>query len=471
MRTEHDALGARQVPDDAYWGIHTLRASENFPISGRRWPGVFLSAFGQVKLACLEANAELGALDQAKAAALARACGEMVDGRLHEHVIVDPFQGGAGTSTNMCVNEVLANRAIEILGGRLGDYEMVHPIHDVNKHQSTNDVFPTALKAACLRLLKDLEGELARLQEALQAKEQEFADVVSLGRTQLMDAVPVTLGMSFGSMSEAASRDRWRIFKCRERLKQVNLGGTAVGTGLGAPRTFIFLASQNLKRITGLPLSRAENLADATRNMDCFAEAAGMLQALGANLLKLCSDLRLMASGPDAGLGEIELPPVQAGSSIMAGKINPVLPEALSQVALRMMAAGQSVALAAGLGQLELNQFAPFIAHEMLESLGLCSNALGPFTDKCVKGITARRERCEAHVKASMALATVLVPVLGYEAVEALAAEARRRGVGVAQIALERGVADEATLAELLSPRRMRKLGFTDEDYAGVRKP
>ncbi|MFW5838216.1 MAG: lyase family protein, partial [Desulfovibrionaceae bacterium] len=339
MRTESDALGRRKVPKDAYWGIHTLRAVENFPISGRRWPGVFLSAFGQVKLACLEANAELGLVDTAKAEALRRACNEMIDGKLHEHVMVDPFQGGAGTSTNMCINEVLANRAIEVMGGELGDYALVHPVHDVNKHQSTNDVFPTALKAASLALLKVLEDKLSRLQEVLQAKEQEFADVVCVGRTQLVDAVPVTLGMTFGAMAEAASRDRWRIFKCRERLKQVSLGGTAVGTGLGAPREYIFLAAQHLKRITGLPLSRAENLMDATRNLDCFAEAAGMLQALGANLIKASSDLRLLASGPDAGLGEIELPAVQAGSSIMAGKINPVLPEAAGQVALRAMAA------------------------------------------------------------------------------------------------------------------------------------
>ncbi|MGE4553617.1 MAG: lyase family protein, partial [Desulfovibrionaceae bacterium] len=332
-------------------------------------------------------------------------------------------------------------------------------------------VFPTALKVAGLTLLKELEAALARLQETLQRKEQEFADVLKVGRTQLRDAVPMTLGMEFGAFAEALARDRWRIFKCRERIKQVNLGGTAVGTGLGAPRDYILRVVGCLKGITGLPVSRSENLVDATQNLDCFAEAMGMLTALAANLLKIANDFRLLYSGPDGGLGEIDLPPLQAGSSVMAGKINPVLPEAVAQVALKVMAAGQTVTLCAGLGQLDLNHLLPLLAHEFLESLRLLRNVVEVFEAKCVRGVAARPERCAELVARSKALATVLVPALGYDAVEVVVRRAEATGAGVERTVLDLGVADAATVRELLSPRRMRKLGFTPGEYDGLRAP
>jgi aspartate ammonia-lyase len=456
---------------DAYWGIHTLRALENFPLTGQRWPAEFLTALAQVKRACAEANAAVGALDESVATAIQGACREMEDGTLHEHMVVDPLQGGAGTSTNMNLNEVLANRANELLGGRRGDYAPVHPLRHVNLHQSTNDVFPTAVKVAGLALLKELEANLARLQETMQRKEQEFADVLKVARTQLRDAVPMTLGMEFGAFAEALARDRWRVFKARERIKQVNLGGTAVGTGLGAPRGYILRVVEHLKGITGLPVSRSENLVDATQNVDCFAEAMGILTALAANLLKIANDLRLLASGPDCGLGEIALPPLQAGSSVMAGKINPVLPEAVAQAALRVMGAGQTVTLCAGMGQLDLNHLLPLLAHEFLGALGLLRNATDVFERRCVRGVAARAERCRELVERSKALATVLVPPLGYDAVEAVVRRAEATGASVTQTVLDMGIADAATIRELLSPKRMRKLGFTDGEYDGLRAP
>ncbi len=468
QRIEIDALGERALPAEAYHGIHTLRAMENFPLSGLRWHGPFIVALAQCKHACAVTNEQLGFLDRDRAGAIRSACLEMEAGQLHDHVLVDPMQGGAGTSTNMNINEVLANRACELLGAKRGDHGAVHPVDHVNLHQSTNDIFPTALKVAGLTLLKGLEANVARLQERMQAKEQEFADVLKVARTQLRDAVPMTLGMEFGAWSDALARDRWRIFKSRERIKQVNLGGTAVGTGLGAPRDYILRVVDNLKAVTGLPVSRAENLVDATQNLDCFVEVMGMLTALATNLLKMANDLRLLSSGPDCGLSEIELPPLQAGSSVMAGKINPVIPEAVAQAALKTMACGHCVTLCAGLGQLELNHLLPLLAHEFLDALVLLGNAVRIFEKRCVRGISARPERCRELVGRSKVLATVLVPALGYEAVEDIVSQARARNVGVDQVVMEMGLADARTISELLSPRRMRKLGFTPGEYDGL---
>ncbi len=465
MRQECDALGVRQLPEGALFGIHALRAAENFPISGYRLFPEFIKAFAQVKAACALANQENGHLDPGRAEAILAACRELAEGRHHDQIIVDPFQGGAGTSTNMNVNEVVANRALQLLGHAPGDYARLSPLAHVNLHQSTNDVYPTALKVAALSLLKDLEAATARLQEAFQEKEAAFAQVVKVGRTELMDAVPMTLGMEFGAYGEAISRDRWRIFKCRERIKQVNLGGTAIGTGLGAPRRFIFRAAEHLRNLTGLPLSRAENMIDATANADPFVEVSGMLAAFAANLLKISSDLRLLASGPGAGLAEIQLPAVQAGSSIMPGKVNPVIAECVGQVALQVMANNQAVTQAAALGQLQINQFLPLIARCLLESLRLLRSAAEVFAERCVAGITAREARCRELVGQSQALATVLVPALGYETVSVLMAEAATLGVSLETLLARKGLAPAEALAELLAPRRMRKLGFEPGDY------
>lgn len=470
MRREHDALGELDVPAGAYYGIHTMRAVKNFPFSGYRLTTPFITAFAQVKQACAITNADLGHLEQELADAVIAASKELATGALSKHMVVDAFQGGAGTSTNMNVNEVLANRAEELLGGNRGEYSRVHPIHHVNMHQSTNDVYPTALKVAVLRLLVDLESEVTKLQETLQAKENEFRDVVKVGRTELTDAVPMTLGMTFGAFADAVARDRWRIFKCRERIKKVNLGGTAIGTGLGAPREYVLKVTETLRHICGLPISRAENLVDATQNMDSFAEVSGMLKAYAANLLKISSDLRLLSSGPATGLGEISLPPLQAGSSIMAGKINPVIPEAVTQVAIKVMGNDQTITLATGMGQLELNHLLPLLAHSLLESLTLLINATKGLSQDCIPGIAANRERCLSHVEQSRALATILVPMLGYAKVDTLIADAQISGRTIRDEIIHQGVASREVIDTLLSPKRLCKLGFTPDEFDGVKK-
>ena len=468
IRIERDGIGELALPSDAYYGIHTSRAVRNFPFSGYRLHPAFIRAFAQVKQACARTNALLGYLPGERGRAIVEACATIADGVLHDQIVVDPFQGGAGTSTNMNFNEVIAARAAELLGGSRGDRKLVHPLRHVNMHQSTNDVYPTALRVAITALLGELEDAVSALQESLQAKETEFRDVVKVGRTELTDAVPMTLGMAFGAFADAVARDRWRIFKCRERIKRVNLGGTAIGTGLGAPRDYVLAVAGNLAAITGLPVSRAENLMDATQNADVFVEVSGMLKACAANLLKIASDLRLLSSGPAAGLGEIRLPPLQAGSSIMAGKVNPVMPEAATQAALRVMANDQAVTMAAGLGQLELNHLLPLIAHALPESLTLLTASCRGLAEDCVQGIEARPGQCREHVEQSAALATVLVPVLGYDAVEELVADARRAGKPVSQHMVDAGIVTEEAAARLFSPRQLCKLGFTPEEFEEV---
>lgn len=469
-RLEHDALGELEIPADAYYGIHTARAVKNFPFSGYALCGPFVTAFAQVKQACAATNANLGHMDENVCEAIVAACKELENGKLSDHIVVDAFQGGAGTSTNMNINEVIANRAEELLGGNLGEYAHVHPIHHVNMHQSTNDVYPTALKVAALSLLVELETEVAKLQEALQAKENEFRDVIKVGRTELMDGVPMTLGMTFGAFADAVARDRWRIFKSRERIKKVNLGGTAIGTGLGAPRDYVLKVTESLRHICGLPISRAENLVDATQNTDSLVEVSGMLKAYASNLMKLSSDLRLLSSGPDSGLGEIMLPPLQAGSSIMAGKINPVMPEAVTQVALQVMGNDQTIGLASGMGQLELNHLMPLLAHTLLESLTLLVNATKGLTRDCIPGITADMERSLSHVEQSNALATVLVPALGYTKVEELVTAAKASGRTIREEIIHQGIASPEIVDNLLSPKRLCKLGYTPDEFDGVDK-
>ena len=466
MRREQDALGEVEIPVTALWGVHTKRALDNFPLSGQRIPLPFIRALALVKRACAEVNLALGYLENPVGEAIFTACDELADGTLAHQIVVDPFQGGSGTSTNMNVNEVIAGRAAELLGGSCGDRLLVSPLDHVNLHQSTNDVYPTALKVAALFLLKELETETGHLQQAFQIKETEFSTVVKLGRTQLMDAVPMTLGMEFGAFGEAITRDRWRVFKCRERLKQVNLGGTAVGTGLGAPRDYIFKVVDRLKALTGVVVARSENLVDATQNLDSFVEVSGMLKAFSVNLVKIASDLRLLSSGPNGGLGEITLPARQAGSSIMAGKVNPVIPEAVIQVGLRTMANDQMIASAASMGQLDLNHLMPLVAHGLLESLGLLVRAVAMFRTHCVEGIIPNKEACLAHVMASDTLLTVLVPFVGYERVAELVDTARKTGEAVADLVVKEGLLTEAQAKALLSPKRMQKLGFDAGDRA-----
>ena len=460
MRTEQDSLGTRQVPEEALYGIHTLRALENFPLSGRPVHSALAAAYGTIKLACVRTNRRLGMwADTAKVDAMEAACRELMEGRLGDHICVDALQGGAGTSTNMNINEVLANRALELLGQPRGAYNVISPLDDLNLHQSTNDTFPTALKLAAILRLHDLEARVVSLQESFQAKEKEFASVVKVGRTQYQDAVLITLGREMGAYAEVFNRDRWRIYKCEERLRVVNLGGTAVGTGLGAPRDYIFRVVDELRELTGIGFARAENLVDATQNTDVLVEVSGILKACATSLIKISNDLRLLSSGPDAGLGELRLPALQAGSSIMPGKVNPVIPEAVVQAALRVMGNDSTIAMASAMGSLELNAFMPLMAECLLESLDLLTNACALLDEQCVRGLTACVEQCRAHVDGTVAAATALVPLLGYERAAALADEASRTGVTLRELVVEKGILTAEAFAELISAEAVCRLG------------
>jgi aspartate ammonia-lyase len=465
-RTETDLLGSLEVPADALYGIHTQRAIENFPLAERPINRLLVHAYGLVKLACARTNHELGWWDAGKFAAIEAACQQVAAGQLDEWIVVDALQGGAGTSTNMNVNEVVANRALQLLGRELGDYAAVHPLDDVNLHQSTNDTFPTALRIAAIYELRQLEREITSLVDAFQAQERELADVVKVGRTQLQDAVLTTLGRTMGAFAEAFARDRWRVYKCEERLRVVNLGGTAIGTGLGAPRQYIFRVSDHLQQVTSLGLARAENMLDATQNTDVFVEVSGILRALACSLLKVSNDLRLLSSGPQAGLGEILLPPRQAGSSIMPGKINPVIPEAVGQAALSIAAHDQALMNACSLGNLELNQYLPLIADSLLTSLQLARNACRLFTQRCVSGIQADRDRCSRTVASATATVTALVDAIGYEAAADVAAAAQHDGLSIREVVLQRGLLEADTFDQAVSPQAVTRLGSRPPDPA-----
>ena len=459
-RTETDSLGSLTVPADALYGIHTVRALANFPLSGQPCHSGLIRGMAQVKLACARTNAALGDLDAGLAQAIGQACEELADGRHREAVIVDALQGGAGTSLNMNVNEVIANRAEEILGGRRGEYQRVHPLHHVNLHQSTNDVFPTALKIAAIDGLHRLEKAIAALQTAFQAKEQEFAGIVKVGRTQLQDACPMTLGAECSAWAEAFGRDRWRVFKCEERIRVVNLGGTAIGTGLTAPRDYIFRATETLREVTKMNLARAENLVDTTQNADALVEVSGILKAHAVNLFKISSDLRLLASGPHAGLGELRLPAMQVGSSVMPGKVNPVICEAVGQAALQAIAQDSAVTSAAQSGQLELNAFLPLVAHALLGNLSLLERADTIFRERCIIGLQADAERCADLLEHSHAQVTALVPALGYELAAEVAKEAAQTRQTIRAVVLRRGLLGEVVLERLLSADAMTALGY-----------
>ena len=458
-RTEKDFLGELDVPIHALHGIHTVRALENFPLTGRPVNRALVHAYGAVKLACARTNRELGCWPEEKALAIDRACTELMEGQLDAHILVDALQGGAGTSTNMNVNEVLANRALQLLDKPLGDYATISPLEDINRHQSTNDTFPTALKVAAIQQLRELEREVVALLEAFQAQEKNLAHVVKIGRTQLQDAALTTLGREMSAYADAFARDRWRIYKCEERLRVVNLGGTAIGTGLAAPRPYIFKVVENLRSITGLGLARAENLIDATQNVDVFVEVSGILKALAINLLKVAGDLRFLSSGPDAGIGEIQLPHRQAGSSIMPGKVNPVIPEAVSQAAMVVMANDQAIAQACAMGHLELNPFLPLVADCLLGSLDLLSGACRIFRRFCVEHLQANEARCRQHVVNSTASVTALVGLIGYQQATELARRVAETGRGLRDLAIESGLVSEHVFDELISPESVTRLG------------
>jgi len=456
MRREHDILGTMEISEDSYVGIHTERAMENFAVSGYKVDEDFIKAYGLVKLACAKTIAELESNVEplTHQSAISKACEELATGKLSRYITVDALQGGSGTSLNMNVNEVLANRALEILGEAKGNYDIISPLNDVNKYQSTNDTFPTALKIAAIYKLRELEKSTIELQEALQRKEQEFSDIVKIGRTELVEAVLTTLGKEFSSYAEAISRDRWRIYKCEERLRVVNIGGTAIGTGIGAPKKYIFQVIENLRELTGIGLARAENLVENTQNTDVFSEVSGILKAHATNLIKISNDLRLLCS-----YGEIELPAVQAGSSIMPGKINPVIAEMVGQIGLKILGNDSIISHATALGQLELNHNMPLIAFSLLESLNLLINTNKIFAIKCVDGIKANEDNLKDKLYSSTALLTALLPKLGYEKLSEIYKEIKETKIGVQEYVLTSGLLSKEEFQYLISAENVLSLG------------
>lgn len=463
-RIEHDLLGDLSIPAESLHGIHTQRALANFVLAERRVNPALIHAYGAVKLACARSNQALQAWPPEIFAAVEQACSEMMNGRLDRFIVVDALQGGAGTSTNMNVNEVIANRALQLAGHLPGQYHVIHPLDDINRHQSTNDTYPTAVKLAAVDRLRALAEAVVGLQEAFQAKEHEFADIVTIGRTQLQDAVLTTVGRRMSAYAEAFTRDRWRLYKCEERLRVVNLGGTAIGTGVGAPRPFIFRAVEQLRCITGIGLARAENLMDATQNADVFVEASGILKALACSLVKIGNDLRLLSSGPSGGFGELSLPARQAGSSIMPGKVNPVIPEAVVQAGMLVQGNDQVLCQAAAAGNLELNAFMPLVADMLLTNLDLLVNACLIFSENCIQGLGADRERCREQVGSATATVTALVGQIGYQNAQAVAGLAHAEGMSI-RAAVERlGVLTGEQFDALVSPERVTALGAPAAD-------
>ncbi|MCS7242233.1 MAG: aspartate ammonia-lyase [Candidatus Caldatribacterium sp.] len=459
MRRERDFLGELDVPEDRYFGIHAARARENFPLPVPV-PSSLIRAFFAVKWACAAANRDIGLLEEPIASAILRACEEGMEGKWNDEIIVPLFQGGAGTSLNMNVNEVIANRALEILGYDKGRYDVVNPFDTVNLSQSTNDVFPTALRVAALWELADLEMAIVKLQDALQKKEKEFASVLKVGRTELQDAVPVTLGMEFGAWAEAIGRDRWRLWKVKERLKEVNLGGTAVGTGLNAHPRYIARAIAYLNEVTRLPVAKAMNTFENTQNLDVFAEVSGLLRALAVNLRKMTNDLRLLAMGPRAGIGEILLPPLQEGSSIMPGKVNPVLCEYVEGIALDVFGKDLALSFAASSGQLELNHLLPFVAYFLLTMIEELRIACTVLAERYIPSIQADTTRCRELLEKSFAFATCLVPYLGHEVTSELVKECLKTGKDLREVLLEKGLFTQEELEIILDPTELSKPGI-----------
>jgi aspartate ammonia-lyase len=457
VRIEHDLLGDREVPSGVYYGVHTLRALENFPISGvpiSRHSDLVV-ALASVKQAAAEANRQLGMLDPAIADAIIAACVEIRDGSLHDQFVVDQIQGGAGTSTNMNANEVIANRALEILGLARGDYHLVHPLEHVNLGQSTNDVYPTAVKVALGIASRSLARALRGLVEHFSDKSREFADMLKLGRTQLQDAVPMTLGQEFGAFAVTIAEDADRLGEASVLIAEINLGGTAIGTGLNAHPEYAALVCDHLRDITGLPLTTAGNLIEATSDVGSFVQLSGVAKRLAVKLSKICNDLRLLSSGPRAGFGEINLPPVQAGSSIMPGKVNPVIPEVVNQVAFEVMGNDLTITVAAEAGQLQLNAFEPIIARALLSSLNHLTAAVNVLGERCIQGITANADRMRDAVLGSTSIATALNPLVGYEAATALVAEAIATGTSIPELVRRSALIDDAVLARVLSVKNL----------------
>jgi aspartate ammonia-lyase len=456
-RVEHDLLGEREVPDEALYGVQTLRALENFPITGvplREFPSL-IDALAAVKEAAALANAELGLLPEEISEPIARAAREIRAGRHHEHFLVDMIQGGAGTSTNMNANEVIANRALELLGRPRGEYGTVHPNNHVNLSQSTNDVYPTAMKLALHSQIEGLAHAMKDLAAAFLAKGDEFSPFIKMGRTQLQDAVPMTLGQEFTAFGRTILEDVQRLGEAQALIREINMGGTAIGTGITAPRGYAEAVRAHLSRITGLALITAPDLVEATADTGAFVQLSGVLKRCAVKLSKICSDLRLLASGPRAGFNEIDLPAMQPGSSIMPGKVNPVIPEVVNQVCFDIIGGDLTVTMAAEAGQLQLNVFEPVIAFRLLAGISSLTNACVVLRERCVDGITANPERMRWFVEHSVGIITALVPIIGYERSTEIAREALETGRGVYELVMERKLLTREELDRALNPEAM----------------
>ncbi|QLY81621.1 aspartate ammonia-lyase [Clostridium intestinale] len=457
-RIEFDSIGDMHVPIEAYYGVQTLRAKNNFHITNRTIHPELIISLAEIKKAAAITNIDINKLNRKVGAAIIQACNEIISGRLHGEFIVDPIQGGAGTSANMNANEVIANRAIEILGGKKGDYSLVHPNDHVNMAQSTNDVFPTAGKLVIIKMLVNAVYELERLYEVLEEKAIQFNDVIKMGRTQLQDAVPMRLGQSFHAFASVIKRDINRLTKVQEEMLTVNMGATAIGTSINVSLDYLKNITLNLKKVTGLNLTQAEDLIDGTQNLDGFVSVSGVLKTCAVNLSKIANDLRLLSSGPKTGIGEINLPSMQNGSSIMPGKINPVIPEVVSQVAFNIMGNDFTITMAAEAGQLELNAFEPVLFYNLFESIETLRNATKTFVDNCIVGITANKERCAHLVENSVGIVTVLCPYIGYKKSADIAKEALKTGISVKEIILREGILSIRELDEILDPVSMTEV-------------
>ncbi len=464
FRTEKDSIGAKNIPEDVYYGVQTLRAAENFHITGLNMHPEIINSLAYIKKAAAITNCEIGLLDKKKANAIVQACDEIIGGKFHNDFIVDPIQGGAGTSLNMNANEVIANRAIEILGGQKGDYSIVHPNDHVNCGQSTNDVIPTAGKMTSLRLLANLKKELLRLHEALSMKADEFDHIIKMGRTQMQDAVPIRLGQEFRADSVAIMRDIHRMDKAMDEMRALNMGGTAIGTGINADETYLLRIVPNLSEVSNMNFVQAFDLIDATQNLDPFVAVSGAIKACAVTLSKIANDLRLMSSGPRAGFNEINLPAKQNGSSIMPGKVNPVIPEVVNQVAFNIIGNDVTITMAAEAGQLELNAFEPIVFYCMFQSIDTLAYAVQTFIDNCVLGITANETRCRYLVENSVGIITAICPHVGYQKAADIAKKALKTGESVRNLILQEGIMSEEDLEGILDPIHMTEPGISGKE-------
>jgi aspartate ammonia-lyase len=460
FRIEHDFLGDREVPADAYYGVQTLRGAENFPITGLPIHPALIRAMAIVKKAAALANRDTGHLDAKIANAIAAAADDVISGKLNGQFIVDPIQGGAGTSINMNANEVIANRALEILGEPKGNYKVISPNSHVNMAQSTNDAFPTGVHIAALDLGRRLVEELQRLHDAFAAKEKEFHGIIKMGRTHLQDAVPIRLGQEFGAYRRVIGRDIGRIQSVGKQLLEVNMGATAVGTGLNADPAYIASVARYLADLSGFPMRTAEDLVDATQNTDCYTEVSAALKVCMMNLSKIANDLRLMASGPRCGLFELNLPARQPGSSIMPGKVNPVMAEVVNQVAFQVIGNDHTICLASEAGQFELNVMEPVLVFNLLQSIGIMTNVFVVFRKFLVEGLTANADRMKAYVDGSVGVITAINPHVGYETAARIAREANLTGKPIRELILRDKVLTKEQLDAILDPFEMTKPGI-----------